>query len=617
MPVELPEGRYLSCAFGVSPDAAGQTRALLMRNRFLAAEGGVRPDVLSLGPTAEHEQRRRTLLERGLLTEQLGFRNIYEHYREHGWGSAEPTAELEDLSGHRVAEETRADGSPWRVAYRVPGAARPLYDYVRDDGSPFLRISQFGLADRASWRGTIQKLGPGGDVVGEFEAPGQWFRAWIRELAEGHERCFVFVDSRFVVPHIVPMRGARIHLLYQMHNMHVQPPRRWDSEVDPVYARVLARIGGMDAMVNLTERQREDIGERRGRTNNMFVISNPVDVPEPPPGLGPRDPGLVAVMARLEPQKRLTHAIRAFEQVIEAAPGARLEIYGEGSHRSHLEAEIAKRGLGESVFLRGFDPQAREVLWKASAFILSSSFEGYPLSTLEAMSHACPVVAYDIKYGPREQIDDGVDGFVVPAGDTAALAERIVELLRSPELVQRMGAAARERVARYGPAEFAGRWAEVVRSAVERQPDRTQIDEAELELTRLRAVPPGVLRRGADFEAARVPADGRLELAGELRLTFPKRRSTLESAELRLDAVDAETGEVRRLPLAVEPGERSLAFSADLPLADVAGTVRLRLRLTWENSAWETFVARPPGGEDEVSVSFGPDGVLALSRPAV
>jgi poly(glycerol-phosphate) alpha-glucosyltransferase len=43
----LPEGRYLSCAFAVSPDAGGQTRALLLRNRILAARGGVRPTLLT------------------------------------------------------------------------------------------------------------------------------------------------------------------------------------------------------------------------------------------------------------------------------------------------------------------------------------------------------------------------------------------------------------------------------------------------------------------------------------------------------------------------------------------------------------------------------------------
>ena len=618
MPIELPEGRYLSLAFGVSPDAAGQTRALLMRNRFLAREGGVRPDVLSLGAVENHEERRRILLERGLLTEDVGYGNIYEHYRAHGWGDAEPVGELTDLGARRVGEETRADGSPWRIVYRLPGADRPLYDYLRDDGTPFLRISGFGIADRSTWRGTIQKIGPQGAVVGEFASPGQWFRTWIRELCAGHERGFVFIDSRFVVPHIVPIRARRIHVLYLMHNMHVLSPRRWDSEVHPVYARVLARIDGMDAMVNLTERQRDDIAERRGRTNNMFVVPNPVDVPEPPRDLPPRDPNLVVVLARLEAQKRLREAIVAMALVREQVPGARLEIFGDGSQRSFLEREIRKRGVGDAVFLRGFDPNAREVLWKASAFVMTSSFEGYPLSTLESMSHGCPVVSYDIRYGPREQIDDGVEGFVVPEGDKAQLAARVVELLRSPELVHRMSAAARARVQRYGPAEFTARWAGVIHEAVALEPMRVRLDEVSLELTRLRAVPPGRLRRGRDFVAGRVPVAGRLELAGTLRIQAHVRRARLDSAELRLDAINDETGEVRGLPLTFAPAEGGLEFSARVPLAEVvpSGAVRLRLRLTWQNASWETDLARPPGGEDEVSLSFGSDGRVTLSRPA-
>ena len=104
------------------------------------------------------------------------------------------------------------------------------------------------------------------------------------------ERAFIFIDSRFVVPHVVPMRGRRLHLLYQMHNVHVRPPRRWNSELDPVYRRVLERIDGMDAMVTLTERQRDDIAERRGRTTNMFVVPNPVDDAAPPDQEAPRDP---------------------------------------------------------------------------------------------------------------------------------------------------------------------------------------------------------------------------------------------------------------------------------------------------------------------------------------
>ena len=582
--IELPEGRYLSCAFAVSADAMGQTRALLMRNRFLAREAGVRPTVLAFGASPDYDERRRVLLERGLLSEHVSLLCIYDHYREHGWGDAAPEGELEDLSARKVAEDS------WRIAYRLP-EGRLVYDYLRADGTPYLRIPQFGTADKASWRATIHRIGPDGAPVGAFGSVGQWFRHFIRELA-GSERTFVFLDSRFLVPYLVPLRKRRIHVLYQMHNMHLEPPRRWDSTLHPVYRRVLARIDDMDAIVNLTERQRDDIAARRGRTSNMFVVPNPVDVPDPPSPPTARDPHRVVTMARLETQKRLMHAISAFARVVEAVPEARLDIYGEGSQRAKLQNEIERSGLTGSIALHGYDPHAREALWTASAFLMTSDYEGYPLSTLEAMSQGCPVVSYDIRYGPREQIDDGTDGFVVPEGDAAALADRVIELLRSPELVQRMSAAAREKVARYGPAEFVERWGQVIRAAVELEGDRTRIDDAAFELTRLRE------RRGA------------LELSGVLRV---EGRGALDAVRLRLDAVH-DTGEVVELPLEVERVDDGFGVAARIPLDDalpVAGVARLRLRLTWHNSAWETEIAQPPDG---VAVSLGAGGVVQLVR---
>ena len=616
--IELPQGRYLSCAFGISPDAAGQTRALLMRNRFLAAEGGVRPSVLAFGGAPDYDERRRVLLERGLLNDQVELLNLYDHYREHGWREAAPTGEpLPDLSARKVGEEERSDGTPWRVSYRLPGTGRLVHDYLRADGTPFLRIPRFGVADRSSWRGTILKLGPGGEPVGELKSVGRLFRGWIRELAAGHERAFVFVDSRFVVAHIVPLRGHRLHLVYQMHNMHLEPPRRWDSPTHTVYRRVLERIGEMDAMVTLTERQRDDIAERRGRTTNMFVVPNPVDAPAPPEPPPARDPHRVTIMARLETQKRLVHAIEAFQRVVEVVPEARLDIYGQGSQRARLQTEIERANLTGSVTLRGFDPAAREALWSSSAFLMTSEYEGYPLSTLESMSHGCPVVSYDVRYGPREQITDGVDGFVVPEGDQAALAGRVIELLRSPELVDRMSGAARDKVSGYGPAEFVARWAEVLHAVVERAPRRTRIEEAALELERLRPARDRLWRRDAgNLVPGRVSADGALELAGMLHVNGQGRG--LESAQLRLSAIREDSGEVIDIPLRAEAAGDGFRLEATVRLADVfpgeqAGAARLRLRLTWQNSAWQTDIAAP-AADGEIAMSFGPGGVVQLAR---
>ena len=440
---ELPHGRYLTVAYQVHPEAGGQTRAMLMRNRILAQQGGVRPEVLAIGPVPDSDARRAALLEQGALIEEIATRNLYDHYREHGWGDESSGAELPDLSAHRVEEQPRADGSVLRVVYQPP-AGRKVYDYLRADGTPFLRIPAHQFGRKPSWPRSILRVGPDGRVCGEFISLRALHQRWLEELTPGAERVFVFTDSRYVLPHLAPLRDRRMRLLYQVHNLHLRPPaRRWDGPMHPAYKRVLKRASDVDAFITLTARQRDEIAERRGRTTNMHVVPNPVTVPPAPAAPPARDPLRATVLARLSPQKQLVHAVAAWERVVAAVPGARLDIYGEGKERELVEAAIAERGLGEAVLMRGFDPGARDALWTSSALLLTSVFEGYPLSTLEAMARGCPVVSYDVRYGPREQVTDGVDGFVVPDGDVDALAARVIELLRSPELVARMSAAAR------------------------------------------------------------------------------------------------------------------------------------------------------------------------------
>ncbi len=317
----------------------------------------------------------------------------------------------------------------------------------------------------------------------------------MRHLA-GDERSFLFIDSRFSAQHLVPMRARNVHLVYVLHNIHVAPPRLWSSPMGDIYDRLIGKVGGIDAFVTLTARQQDDIAERRGRTSNLFVVPNPVDMPERDPDLPPRDPDRVTVVARLEKQKRLGHAIRAFAKAVEKVPTARLDVYGSGSQLPMLTELAEKQGVADAVTLHGHDPRARDALWNSSAFLMTSLFEGYPLSTLESLSHGCPVISYDIKYGPREQITDGVDGFLVPAGGIKPMADRIVEMLTDPALVEKMSQAALDKARHHGHRRFLDEWTGVLDRVVELKPLRTQIDDIRLEVGRstpcaARAAPAG------------------------------------------------------------------------------------------------------------------------------
>ena len=95
---------------------------------------------------------------------------------------------------------------------------------------------------------------------------------------------------------------------------------------------------------------------------------------------------------------------------------------------------------------------------EASVFVMTSRKEGLPMVLLEAMGIGLPVVAYDCPTGPGDVIADGVDGYVVPDGDEAALEARLLELIDDPEARRRLAAHGRAKAAEYDADRLAERW---------------------------------------------------------------------------------------------------------------------------------------------------------------
>jgi glycosyltransferase involved in cell wall biosynthesis len=115
---------------------------------------------------------------------------------------------------------------------------------------------------------------------------------------------------------------------------------------------------------------------------------------------------------------------------------------GEGPARAAVESEIGRLGLDAFVALTGDRDDVPELLATSDVFVLSSRSEGGPISVLEAMAAGLPVVASDVG-GVREQVDEGVSGLLVPAGDPAALAAALERVLGDPQLRRDLGAAGR------------------------------------------------------------------------------------------------------------------------------------------------------------------------------
>ena len=207
----------------------------------------------------------------------------------------------------------------------------------------------------------------------------------------------------------------------------------------PLAARRL--YPGADAVVAVSAGVAHDIARITGAPpERTRVIYNPVLTPElfqlaeapvEHPWFATGSPPVVLAVGRLEPQKDFATLLRAFAQ-LRRRRDARLLILGEGSQRGALERLQAELGLKDEAQLPGFCPNPFPYMKRAALLALSSQWEGLGLVLVEALALGTAVVATDCRSGPREILQDGRLGRLVPAGDADALAAAIEATLASP-----------------------------------------------------------------------------------------------------------------------------------------------------------------------------------------
>ena len=154
---------------------------------------------------------------------------------------------------------------------------------------------------------------------------------------------------------------------------------------------------------------------------------------------------VVGNVAALVPHKGHHHLIDAAALVVREVPDARFVIAGDGELREALERQIREKHLERHVFLAGFRPDALELTKGFDIFAVSSVTEGMCAALIDAMAASKPAVATDAG-AISEVLVDGETGYLVPPRDHAAMAARLVGLLKDSGLRSWMGAAALARV---------------------------------------------------------------------------------------------------------------------------------------------------------------------------
>lgn len=290
-----------------------------------------------------------------------------------------------------------------------------------DDLPPSVRVMDLGA------RRLLRSIGP---LIGYLR------RERPRVLISG------ISHANLVALWAVRLAGVRTPLIVTVHNTMSQSTPQRGRFAGGVWRQLFRSFyPWASSIVAVSRGAAEDLARSSGLPlERVEVLYNPVITPalmalarKAPdhPWLAPGQPPVVLGVGRLNPQKDFSTLIRAFAEVRRRRE-ARLLILGEGEERSRLQALATELGVGDDVTLPGFTDNAMAYMAASRVFVLSSAWEGLPTVLIEALAAGARVVSTDCPSGPREILQDGRLGTLVPVGNPAALAGAIIDALDRP-----------------------------------------------------------------------------------------------------------------------------------------------------------------------------------------
>jgi glycosyltransferase involved in cell wall biosynthesis len=161
-------------------------------------------------------------------------------------------------------------------------------------------------------------------------------------------------------------------------------------------------------------------------------------------GIG-RDVPAIAMVACFKPQKAPLDFVRVAKKVSDERDDALFYLVGDGLLRPQVEKLIEELNIGDKVRLLGWRRDIPEIMRSIDLLVLTSLWEGLPRVLPQAMASGVPVVATNVNGAP-EAIRNGLNGYLLPPGDVAGMAKKILYLINNPEEAHAMGRKGRELV---------------------------------------------------------------------------------------------------------------------------------------------------------------------------
>lgn len=296
--------------------------------------------------------------------------------------------------------------------------------------------------------------------------------------------CDPFLDWEPGYAEMKEKANKRIYKIGINHGCGFGGDRNWNSQLNPRIRDNIEKrsVPTLDAFILLTKQAQKDFTKRLGDRNILFYIPNTISIPKQSDFSQERNLNSVVFVGRFdEKTKQITHLIHAFSKVVRTNADATLHLYGRGTDEDIYRKLIHELNMQNNIIIEGFSNDVNSIYQKSAFSVCCSDFEGFSLSLHESLANGCPVIAYDFKFGPRDTIRDGSNGFIVPKNDIDSLAAKIAWLLDNPEKIKEMSNCAYESVQKYHEKHYLENWIQILNKVVEQHPYRVSLEKMDIE----------------------------------------------------------------------------------------------------------------------------------------
>lgn len=318
--------------------------------------------------------------------------------------------------------------------------------FYNPEGAPKLEIVRMNV--NGTLMNTMYQLLDYKGRAWRFNSESELFVFFMNEVVAA-EPSVLINDRPSLINEVAAVTGANAKWQY-LHSVHTHNPeqvggsRNYVDYLKPLFA---THANDFDGIMVATDEQKQEI-EKFFHFKHVMVVPDSFAEAHDLVPIESRDRNKIVYLGRISPEKEPQEAIKIFAKARKKLPDLHLDFYGYVSDEATNESMVAyskELGVDTAIHYHGYqsEDELAKALGTAAAMLSVSSSEAFGMNILQALSYGVPVIGYNVKYGPKLLVENGVNGYLVPTGESKAAADSLVKLLTSteaghtwPEMVQ-------------------------------------------------------------------------------------------------------------------------------------------------------------------------------------